>query len=374
MLVTFRLSTLGFGGTERVFISVADYLATRYGYSIDFVVDRLFGHETENVVLDKGYRVIELGAIRTAKSIKSFAGYLTKEAPAIVISAYTETNGAALISNALIGFRTPMIITEHASLDEHWSGKSFARRVFLEFIVRYLYRLGDRVSCVSSGMADQIRRRLKHRHIGYIHNPVRFAMRTHTKSEARRMLGISNDAKVVLAVGRVSRQKNYLMLLKALVDADLDVSAKLYIVGGVFEQSEKLKLDEFISQNKLSERVVFVGFTHDVHAYYEAADMLVLSSAWEGFGNVLVEALAFGLPIISTYCNYGPAEILADGKYGLLVDVDDYRGMGGAIKSVLTQNPFDPELQILRAREFSEERIGEAYYQMICEISKQVNA
>lgn len=367
MKVTFRLSALGFGGTERVFISVADYLAQTHAWSIDFVVDQIAGHETEQIVVRKGFRLIGLTAPRTWKSILPFHKYLRAEKPDVVISAYTETNAAALFSNALNQFKTTMIITEHASLDEHWARKPRLRRLMLEGIVRYVYRLADRVTCVSHGMARQLGRRLKKPSVGCIHNPVRFAQRTRSVALARAALGIDTATPMVLAVGRISVQKNYLMLLQAVKHLDPANPVNLYIVGGVFEHEEKRALDQFIAAQGLADQVHFVDFTHEVHAYYEAADMLVLSSAWEGFGNVLVEALAFGLPIVSTNCNFGPAEILADGEYGTLVAVNDAAAMGQAIQRVLNNNPFVASRQIERALLFSEQTIGSAYHRMIVE-------
>lgn len=367
MLVTFRLSALGFGGTERVFLSVADFLSSTYGWSIDFVVDNISGHETEQTAVTKGYRVVGLNVLRTWKSILPFARYLQKNSPDIVISAYTETNAAAVMANVLHRFRIPIIVTEHASLDEHWAGKSWSRKILLEFIVRHIYKLADQVLCVSRGMAEQLGRRLKrYPHISFIHNPVRFSPRTQSKEQARHTLGVEKNARMILAVGRISRQKNYLMLFQAIKNLNFQNKYYLYIVGGVYDLEEKHRLDRYIAEHDLAVQVRFVDFTHEVRTYYEAADMLVLSSAWEGFGNVLVEALAFGLPIVSSRCNYGPEEILADGEFGLLVNVNDYLSMGQAIQQVLTTNPFHPTKQIQRAQEFSEQRIGAAYYQLIC--------
>lgn len=349
-----------------MFLSVADHLSSTYGWSIDFVVDKISGHETEQIAIAKGYRVIGLGMPRTWKTILPFARYLREQHPGIVISAYTETNAAALISNMLNSFGTPMIVTEHASLDEHWADKPWLRKLMLEFMVRYVYKLADQVLCVSYGMTKQLGKRLSHPQIGFIHNPVRFALRTQSKVEARQALGIEPDVRMILAVGRISKPKNYLMLLQAFESLCSENKICIYIIGGVYETDEKLRLDRFITEHGLGERVHFVDFTHEIHSYYEAADLLALSSAWEGFGNVLVEALAFGLPIVSSRCNFGPAEILADGEFGVLVEVNDHVAMGQAIQQLLTQNPFDPERQIQRAQIFSEQRIGETYYRLIC--------
>lgn len=368
MLITFRLSALGFGGTERVFLSVADFLSSKYGYSIDFVIDKVNCHETEKIATNKGYRVIGLNCTRTIRTIYPFYKYLKREKPSIVFSAYTETNTAMLISNMLNIFNTPTIVTEHAALDEHWAYRSRSKKILLELMVKYAYKYADRIICVSKGMIEQLSRRVSHPNISFIHNPVRFSLRTRSKFEARCLLSIDLDKNILIAVGRISKQKNYLMLLQAFNAMNSSGDSLLYIIGGVYEKDEKVKLDQYIEKHDLISKIFFIDFTHDVHRYYEAADVLVLSSAWEGFGNVLVEALAFGLPVVSTRCNYGPAEILAEGQFGYLVDVDDFQSMAKLIGDVITSRPFNSECQTNRALVFSESNVGENYHKLITEV------
>lgn len=366
MKIAFRLSALGFGGTERVFLSVANYLAAQ-GHQIDFVVDKANGQSTEETARQHGHRVVSLDVNRTWHSIKPFASYLNEAKPDVYVSAYTETNAAALLSSMLAKHNAVKVITEHASLNEHWANKPLLRKAMLELIVRVGYRAADRILCVSAGMVEQLKSRLQHPLIGHIHNPVRFKSSTRTKSQARMALGIDDNAKVVIAVGRVSRQKNYLMLLQAVAALKGTPGLAVYIIGGVYETAQKEILDAYISEHDLGGLVHFVDFTHDLHAYYESADTLALCSAWEGFGNVLVEALAFGLQVVSTDCNHGPAEILANGKYGELVAVDDHAAMARAIQQSLVEPKRNRDVLIARANEFSEERIGAAYEVMIKE-------
>jgi len=82
------------------------------------------------------------------------------------------------------------------------------------------------------------------------------------------------------------------------------------------------------------------------------ASVFVLSSLWEGFGNVIVEALGCGTPVVSTDCRSGPAEILENGKFGCLVRVGDADAMAEAILATL-DDPHSPEFLIARAQEFS---------------------
>jgi glycosyltransferase involved in cell wall biosynthesis len=238
----------------------------------------------------------------------------------------------------------------------------------LELMVRYVYKLSSHVLAVSEGLAKQIRIRLNHP-ISFIHNPIRFSQRKESKIQSRKKIGLSPNAAMILAVGRICAPKNYLMLLKAFNETNPSEDHHLYIVGGVYESAEKLILDQFVLEENLIQQVHFVDFTNNVDIYYESADLFVLSSAWEGFGNVLVEALSFGLPIISSRCNYGPEEILGNGKFGVLVEVNDYIAMSKAILAILEKNVFDPPLQIARSKSFSEESVGESYLKLISEIT-----
>lgn len=372
MKIVFRLSALGFGGTERVFIAVADYLLDAHGWQSTFVVDKISNFATEDVAREKGHQVVGLDVPRTWKSILPFARFLRNSPPDIIISAYTETNGAAILSSKISGSRCPVVVTEHASLNEHWSGKSRARRWVLDFIVGRLYRLSDSILCVSAGLAKELNRRQQSVPVIYIHNPVRFGKRNRSNDEARQILQLKAEDRMILAVGRISRQKNYLMLARVLSKIKTK-NTHLYIVGGVYEKPEKIKLDLVIADLGLSERVHFIDFTHDVSLYYEAAELLVLSSSWEGFGNVIVEALAFGLPIVSTNCNYGPSEILADGKFGRLIPLGDADAMASAVDEILELNPFPEQNQIHRAEDFSEAKIGRQYYDHILRTVGAVN-
>lgn len=367
MKVVFRLSLLDFGGTERVFLSIADHLSQVHGWRVSFVVDRHTHHATESVARAKGYAVESLEVRRTWQAIWPLARYLRRTRPDVVISAYTETNGAAILSRCLSRTRPTLIVTEHAPLDEHWRDKRWLRRATLEGTVRGLYRLSDLVLCVSRGMAEGLRRRLPGHDVGYVYNPIRFAQRRLRREAAVAELGLPAETRVLLAVGRISRPKNYAMLLRAFAQVRT-AGAMLFIVGGVFDEAEKSLLDGLVHEHQLQDRIRFVPFTDAIHRYYEAADALVLSSAWEGFGNVLVEALAFGLPVVSTRCNHGPAEILEDGRHGLLVEVDDVPAMATAIEQVLEASPFDPVQQVQRAQDFAEARIGEQYHDLICRL------
>jgi glycosyltransferase involved in cell wall biosynthesis len=102
----------------------------------------------------------------------------------------------------------------------------------------------------------------------------------------------------------------------------------------------------------------------DPGPFFVRADVVVLSSTSEGFGNVLVEAMEHGTPVVSTDCPFGPSEILAGGTFGPLVIPGDSEGLANAIQETW-QKPIDKELLQRRAAEFSVERAVDRYLSLL---------
>lgn len=140
---------------------------------------------------------------------------------------------------------------------------------------------------------------------------------TYTKEFVREKLHIPQDSIVFLNVGRLKKQKQQRLLIEAFrIIAQKNAHARLYIIG---RGPELEVLQQLISQNQLEEQVVLAGYSDAVYDYYRAADAFVLSSKNEGFPNVAIEAMAFGLPLLSTEVP-GVDEFLRDGKNGFLAE------------------------------------------------------
>ena len=126
--------------------------------------------------------------------------------------------------------------------------------------------------------------------------------------------------KIILNVSRFEKQKNHLMLLKSFKNLNKNMHVKLMLIG---YGSEKKNILNYIKNHNLQKKVIFIKRTKDIFHYYKISDLFVLTSIYEGFGNVLVEAGMFKVPIISTNCKSGPKEILNNGKFGDLVKIND---------------------------------------------------
>ena len=173
----------------------------------------------------------------------------------------------------------------------------------------------------------------------------------------REKFGIARDEKVVLAVGRLSREKGHADLIESiglLRTAEPDLKFKLLIVG---DGPEQANLTRAASERKLESHLVFVGHVSDVAPFYAIADVLALPSHSEGSPNVLLEAMAAGLPIVATSVG-GVPEIATNEQDALLVTSRDPSAFAAALRRALTEPEVARKLRnkaIVRARDFSPE-------------------
>ena len=164
----------------------------------------------------------------------------------------------------------------------------------------------------------------------------------------------------ILTVGSLKPVKNHALLLRAFARLAMP-QARLMIVG---QGPEEGSLRQLVAELGLGQRVILAGFHADPAALYATADLFALSSDHEGFGNVLVEALSYGLPVVSTDCPAGPAEILGGGRWGGLVPVGDEEALAGAMAAALSA-PVDRDALRARAADFAPEIAARKYLDLV---------
>jgi len=191
------------------------------------------------------------------------------------------------------------------------------------------------------------------------HNSVKAprSISSNEQQTLRERFGIARDEKVVLAVGRLSREKGHADLIESvglLRTAEPDLKFKLLIVG---DGPEQPNLTRAVTQRNLDSHVVFVGHVSDVAPFYAIADLLALPSHSEGSPNVLLEAMAAGLPIVATRVG-GVPEIATSEVNALLVPSRDPSAFAVALRRALTEPELAAKLRnnaIVRVRDFSPE-------------------
>jgi glycosyltransferase involved in cell wall biosynthesis len=155
-------------------------------------------------------------------------------------------------------------------------------------------------------------------------------------------------------------QKNHPLLLQAFSRV-AKPGARLMFVG---EGAGREDLAALAGELDVADQVIFAGFHSDPTPFYKTADLFVLSSDYEGFGNVIVEAMACGTSVVSTDCPSGPGEILDGGRYGRLVPVGDVHAMARAIEAGL-QDPTPEAVLLSRARDFAPDKAAARYLELL---------
>jgi glycosyltransferase involved in cell wall biosynthesis len=354
--ISIFLTDLSGGGAERVMLNLANGFVER-GHEVELILVNLEGPYLDQLL--PSIKVVNLNSGKLFKSILALIRHLKKSRPNILFSALEDTNLVALWAAKLAGVKTRLVVTVHNHLsNESKYATSFKRR-FIPRLVPWFYPWADTVVAVSHGVANDLTHLgLAHDHIKVIYNPVVTPNLFEKSTESIQHKWFqTNDCSVLLGVGRLTPQKDFQTLIKAFAEVRKHQSVKLIILG---EGEERQSLQALIDQLNLTQDVDLIGFVSNPYAYMAKASVCVLSSAWEGFGNVLVESMAVGVPVVSTNCESGPSEILDDGNYGLLVAVGDTNALASAILQTL-KTPAKPDTLKRRASEFSLDRALEHY-------------
>ena len=177
--------------------------------------------------------------------------------------------------------------------------------------------------------------------IAVIYNPVDIDEIERLSSEAVEHPWFREETPIIVSVGRLTKQKGYPHLINSFSLVRKAFPCRLLIIG---EGEDREKLLRMAREKALERDVEFLGFQKNPFKYMARASLFVLPSLYEGFGNVIVEAMALGLPVISTDCPSGPSEIIEDGKNGLLVPVGDEDALSRAMTEVLTNNALKERL------------------------------
>lgn len=361
MKIGFFLPSLYGGGAERVILLLAHKIALR-GYQVDLVLANKSGPYLTNV--HDPIRLVDLKASRPFTAIPSLVRYIRKERPNVILSTMFHANLAMLWAIWLSGVPVRSIVREANPLSFDLKISRNWTTFLMPWLLQKSYAMANHIIALSHGVADDLARTisLPRDKIKVIYNPVDYkVIHRLAKAPVNHPWLQVEGKRVVIAIGRFCEQKDFPTLIKAFALVSKEIDSRLIILGQGESQGQMVKLIESLG---LSEKVSLPGFTSNPFAYMSKADVFVLSSRWEGLGNVLIEALVCGVPIIATDCPYGPSEILENGKFGRLVQVGDSKQMAIEILKVLRGNVLNVNFKKALAK-FDEMSITNKYLELL---------
>lgn len=371
MKVFFLLDQMGGGGAEKAFKLVAEELSLDPQYDVTMV---LLADIREYELADRVRcvsMVKELNIYTAPQAFYRYLSFLRHERPDVLFSTNSKAILFSMVARKLTNTHTVPVI--QLDLAAHYRN----RPLMLKSLLYSLYQ-ADALCFISRGIYDNISNKLPKKSLFFIPNPINLQ-----EIEAKKTAEIEPSYRhifekpVLINVARLNEQKNQQCLLSAF--AKLQAPCHLIILGS---GSLENQLRQQASTLGIANKVFFLGFHANPFKFLYRSQCFVFSSDWEGFGNVLVEAMACGLPVISTDCPSGPREIIApnttpsfdrphlveQAKYGMLTPTNNADALAAAMTSMLA----DPELQkhyrercLHRVHEYTIDKVSSAYSKII---------
>ena len=355
--VILHIHSLEGGGAERVWAILASGLAGR-GHECLFVVERV--DDANRPFLDSRVPYKVLAASSHVAQVAEMAALWRHTQPHVVLTACGNANLKAALVRAG-GQRKPgLIISIHGAVASGILGRAGLK------LFPLVARIADRVVYNSWGMRGLMERRwfVPQANGCVINNPVLFPACV-DPDECERLYPSLAGRRLILSIGRLHvDQKGQDDLLKAFARfAQTDPNYDLVLVG---DGPSRTALQSLARELGVGARVHFMGYSQDPWPFYAGAAILAHCARHEAFGNVLVEALGYGLPIVATDTP-GAREVLAGGIFGRLVPIGDVDGITRGLHDALQSQPDSARLK-RRAAEFAPARAIEQYDRLIGEL------
>ena len=302
-------------------------------YDISFIC--LKKTKITNYLKNKNYKIIKINSERTLFSINKIRliikNDLNKKFHKYI---FISNQNYANIVSVLLLYKLPkikLILIERNHIDEFKYQKTF-KNFIIKILIKYFYKKANVIIGISKILSKDLSNYINKKVIT-IYNP---SFDKQVYSLAKKSIKVKNKKNLILTVGRFENQKDPYTILKAfkIVLKKIDCNLIMIGFGSMFNE-----LNQFIKNNGIQKKVKLLKNISNPFPYYKYAKLFVLASKYEGFGNVIVEAAMFKVPVISSNCNSGPPEILLNGKGGDLFKVGNFLSLSKKIiKNLKTTN------------------------------------
>jgi glycosyltransferase involved in cell wall biosynthesis len=329
------ISTLGSGGAERIAATLANYWS-EMGWDITLVT--LAGSDDDFYKLDSSIERIRLnfsrsrgvlfgGLLDKLSRLYKFRRYITKAQPDIAIAFMPISNiftGLVCVGTGITTIGSERNYPPLAPLKWYW-----------KFLCRVIYPHLNAVTALTQESADWLNAHMSPKHIVAIPNPIDWPLPVKKPIlDPVQTTAHFKGKRLLLAVGRLEDQKGHDLLMNAFAQLREHHGDWCLVILG--EGGMRSKLERQRNELGLQDCVVLPGVAGNIGDWYRIADIYVMTSRYEGFGNTLAEGLAYGLPAVAVDCKSGPREILRDEIDGLLVPEDDPKALFTALDRLMS--------------------------------------
>jgi len=388
MHILIIMNSLTSGGAERVTVNLSSYLVEkgykvtvvtvkdrgRDFYTLDRRISRIYldskqsaWQSNRTLVSHKQYikrfkvlRVLKRSFLfRTLKAIKPIRIVIKQQRPDIVLGMMTSNALKAIIAS--FGLPTKVIVSERNFPGRKKTNYQEAK------LRRRFYRFADGHVVQTHKISCWLRKHTRASNIAIIPNAVKYPIASLPPILAPEKF-VGKESKVILAAGKLHEQKGFDLLISAFHRiAKYTPGWMLVILGkGLKTGNQRQNLQMQIDELDLNDRVIMPGCAGNISDWYRRSDIFVLSSRYEGFPNVLLEAMANGCSCISYDCETGPSEIIINEQNGLLIPPEDIDSLAEAMERLVKDEKLRAHIaaNAIKVREdFSEHRIMDMWIQ-----------
>jgi glycosyltransferase involved in cell wall biosynthesis len=331
--VCFVLPSLNGGGAERAAVQVLN------GLDGSAWMRSMFLFERRGPYLDDLDPAIELQSAADPSRLgrwRAFRAFVRETRPRVVMAFLSF--GSSLTASWAAGIGAKVVFNQQTPIsaflgDADYQWRRGWRRAAFTAGSRAVYGAADLIVATSRGVADDLTRNfgVSPDSIRVLPNPVDLeVVRSRAAEPVATAERLRSHEAVIVAAGRLADAKNYPLLIDAFAKLRESIPARLVILGqGELDQNLKAQ----VAARRLGDAVRFLGFQPNPWKFIAQADVFALSSHYEGFGNVLIEAMALGIPVVAT-ASAGTRDIV-DSESGLLVDSHTVDAFASALERVL---------------------------------------
>lgn len=332
MRIMIVVHNLAGAGAQRSAVNLANGFAKK-GNDVRIVALTSGGNMAKHINHDVSYQV--LGSSRVAYSIFKLTSEVKSYMPDIVLCTPRHVALMTCIASKVFRWNSLVFVREAESLEASRKLAKNLKVTIQHIILPAFYQLADGVIVISNGMQSEMQKVLPAKmreRIVAINNPALLPSQERNifDIDEKSNVKLDQDAEIssnknkpwnIIAIGRLHKQKGFDILIKsipAVLEKYSQMTLEIYGDG-----PEKNSLESIIKSLNLEGRVKLCGWSEDPFRDASSVDLFVLSSRWEGFGNVVVEALSHGVPCVVTNCMYGPSEIINSNDIGIVAKAND---------------------------------------------------